>query len=173
MAKDKRYNPLKGIIYGTLAGAAGSAAMDGYWALVRNIAGDRPEQKPKGRGSHEKDEPSTQVIADKVSEALTGHEVPKKDKAAAGVSVHYATGSVYGTLFGVMAARSPKMGLLAGLAYGILIWLFLDEITLRVLNIAPDPEKVPPTEHLQAVGAHLVYGASTALLARLLLRIAP
>lgn len=170
MAKRKRQNPIKGLFYGIVAGIVASASMDQYWAIVEKIPGDRPEQKPKKGGKQQKDEPSTQIIADKVSEAVSGKEVPKRNKAAAGVGVHYITGAVFGGLFGIVAALRPRTGLLAGLFYGLLIWLFLDEMMLRALNIAPDPRKVPAEKHIEALGAHLVYGGTMAIVARGLLR---
>ena len=169
--KQKRRNVFAGIIAGILAGAAATAAMDGYWAIVRNEPGERPEQKPKrGDDNQEKEEPSTQIIADKVSKAVTGREVPKKHKAEAGVAVHYATGLLWGAAFGAIASRVPRLGIVAGVLYGVFIWLALDEVGLRALNIAPDAEEVPLEEHMQALGAHLIFGGATGLATRLLLR---
>jgi uncharacterized membrane protein YagU involved in acid resistance len=169
--KQKRRKVLAGMLAGVLAGAAATAAMDGYWTIVQNVPGERPEQKPKrGDDNQKKEEPSTQIMADKVSQAVTGHEVPKKHKAEAGVAVHYATGLLWGAAFGALAARVPRMGIVAGILYGIFIWLALDEIGLRALNIAPDAEEVPLEEHMQALGAHLVFGGATGLATRLLLR---
>jgi uncharacterized membrane protein YagU involved in acid resistance len=99
-----------------------------------------------------------------------GKEVPTEAKPAAGVAVHYLTGMLQGGLFGVVAALRGRSGLFAGLLYGVAIWLFLDEIALRALNIAPNPEKVPKKMHAEALGAHLVYGGSLALLTKLLLK---
>jgi uncharacterized membrane protein YagU involved in acid resistance len=166
----KRHNPLKGLLSGIVAGMVASALMDQYWGLVGRMPGDRPEQKPRPGGKQQKDEPSTQIIADRLSEAVTGKEVPDDAKPAAGIAVHYITGALQGSLFGLVAALRPRTGLFAGLLYGAAIWLFLDEITLRALNIAPDPKKVPKKIHAKALGAHLVYGGSLALLTRLFLK---
>jgi uncharacterized membrane protein YagU involved in acid resistance len=145
--------------------------MDCYWAVVKNLPGARPEQKSKpGDDGKKEDEPSTQIIADKVFETFTGKEVPKKEKAKAGVGVHYATSLAFGAPFGAAAARIPGVGLVAGALYGAAIWLFFDEIALRALKIAPKPQKVPMSEHLQALGAHLVYGSATGAITRILLR---
>ncbi len=168
----KHQNPIKGALCGLAAGAGASAIMDVYWKIVKEAIGDRPEQKPKGKNDGQKEEqPSTQIVADKVSEALTGQEVPKKDKAKAGVGVHYATGLLFGALFGIAAALRPRLGIVGGLLYGAAIWAALDEVALRLLGIAPDPKKVPAAEHAQALGAHLAYGSSTALFTRLLLKL--
>jgi uncharacterized membrane protein YagU involved in acid resistance len=171
MPKKTTHNPLKGALMGLIAGGAAGAVMDGYWAVVKNLPGARPEQKPKpGDDNQRKEQPSTQIIADKASEALTGREISKKNKPAAGVGVHYATSVGFGLPFGALAARHHSLGVVAGALYGAGIWLFFDEIALRALKIAPKPEKVPMSEHLQALGAHLVYGSATAALTRLLLR---
>jgi len=168
----KKQNPVKGAVYGVVAGAAASFAMDLYWKAAQNVMGARPEQKPKpGSTNEQKDEPSTQIVADKASDIATGHPVPKKEKAAAGVAVHYSTGVSFGGLFGLLASRKTGWGLLAGLLYGAAIWLGFDEIALRVLHIGPEPQDVPVSQHVEALGAHLVYGASLALIARLLLRL--
>ncbi len=172
MSENTKQNPIKGIVCGLVAGGVASAGMDLYWGLVHNAPGARPEQKPKGGDRNQvKDEPSTQIIADKVSKALTGHQVPQQNKAEAGVAVHYAFGAFWGGAYGAVAARKPEWGLLAGLLYGTAIWLFLDEIGLRALGIAPNPRKVPVSQHLEALGAHFVYGSATALFTRLLLRL--
>lgn len=170
MAKSNKQNALKGALYGAVAGAVASGVMDAYWGLARYIPGSRPEQKPKGPKSQQiKQEPSTQIVADKISEAITGHDVPKRAKPPAGVAVHYFFGSLTGSLYGLLASRLPGVGLLTGIMYGVGVWLFGDELTLRLLNIAPKASKVPPSQHLQALGAHLVYGSSLGLLTRLML----
>jgi uncharacterized membrane protein YagU involved in acid resistance len=164
----KRQNPFKGILSGVLAGTLASALMDQYWGMVERVPGERPEQQPAEGDPQQK--PATQVMADKLAEAVTGKEVPEQAKPAAGVAAHYVTGMLHGGLFGLVAAVRPRTGLPAGLLYGVAIWLFLDEIALRALNIAPDARKVPKKIHAEALGAHLVYGGSLALLTRRFLR---
>jgi len=171
MSMDHKHNPLKGALLGLIAGGVGGAAMDGYWAIVEKVPGARPEQKPKpGDDRQEKEEPSTQIIADKISEALTGKEIPKKDKPIAGIGVHYGTSLICGVPYGVIAARRPKFGILGGALYGAAIWLFLDEIALRALNMAPDPESVSTSDHVKSLGAHLVFGSAIGLLTRIFMR---
>src|SRR5205814_10244447 len=105
--------------------------MDAYWWAAQKLPGARPEQQPKGPGSGQiKHEPSTQIVADKLSEAVTGHEVPEERKPIAGVGAHYALGMLCGALFGAMVARWPRLGLFAGILYGAGIWLSVDEIAL-------------------------------------------
>jgi hypothetical protein len=170
MTNRKHYNPAAAAVVGAGAGAAASFAMDLYWKLVQSTMGERPEQKPRPGGGQREDKPSTQVIADKVSEALTGREIPQENKAEAGVAVHYIAGTLCGAAYGVAASRIPRLGLLGGMLYGAAIWLLLDEIGLRLLKVSPSAEKVPTSQHLQALGAHLIYGAVTALATRLVVR---
>lgn len=171
MGKRKQTGLARGMITGLVAGAAGTLLMDGYWKVVRNTFGDRPEQKPKpGDDNQEEDQPSTQIVADKISEVLTGREVPEEGKAAAGIATHYALGLTCGVVFGAMSARRPRLGLLAGMVYGAGIWLFFDEIGLRIFRIAPEADKVPLDQHAQALGAHMVYGAAIALVTKRLLK---
>ena len=171
MAGRKQHNLVKGALCGLVAGVVGSALMDVYWLIVQGVLGARPEQEHKGPGSGQiKQAHATQVLADMVSEVLAGKPVPREDRPLTGIAVHYATGLLCGALYGAVAARRPRTGIVAGVLYGAGIWLFFDEIALRALNISPDVEKVPPREHLQALGAHLAYGAGVGLVTRLLLR---
>ena len=169
---EKHQNLMVGAFCGVVGGVAASGVMDIYWKIVKENFGERPEQKPKGKNDgQEEEQPSTQILADKVSQALTGEDIPKKYKAVAGIGVHYATGLLFGALFGLVAAIRPRLGIIGGLLYGAGIWAVVDEVALRLLDIAPDAEKVPPLEHAQALGAHLVFGSSTAIFTRLLLKL--
>lgn len=145
--------------------------MDEYWAVVEKVPGARPEQQPRpGDDNQEKEEPATQAIADKIAEAVTGEEVPRKHKAVAGIGVHYGTSLIFGAIYGAIAARKPRLGPLGGALYGAAIWLLLDEIALRLLNLSPDPESVSMSDHAQSFVAHIVYGSSTGFLTRIFLR---
>jgi uncharacterized membrane protein YagU involved in acid resistance len=169
--KGKRQNVFKGLAAGLVAGGLASFAMDTYWWVMQKSMGARPEQKPRPGDDVKENEPATQVMADRVARALTGKEVPNEMKPAAGVGAHYAAGILSGALFGAAAALRPRLGVLGGIFYGVAIWLLVDEIGIRALDMAPNPSKVPTHEHVQALGAHMVYGSATALFTRLLLRI--
>jgi uncharacterized membrane protein YagU involved in acid resistance len=158
----KMAGPLKAAVAGTLAGAAASAMMDVYWWAMQGIPGARPEQQPRPGDHTTRREPATQHMADALWRAVTGSDVPRDKKAVAGVAMHYAFGAACGTLWGVYSSLRSRSALPEGVLYGVIIWLLGDEMFFRLAKMSPQAEKVPLSEHLQALGAHLVYGAGTA-----------
>jgi len=154
--------PLRAALAGMLAGTAASAMMDVYWWAMQGVPGARPEQQPRPGDHTTGREPATQKIADVVWRSVTGSEVPRDKKAVAGVAAHYVFGAVCGALWGVYSSLRRRSALLEGMLYGAAIWLFGDEMALRMAKVSPEADKVPLTEHARALGAHLVYGAGTA-----------
>lgn len=162
MAGKKVAGPFKAALAGTLAGAAASAMMDVYWWALQGVPGARPEQKPRPGDHTAGYEPATQKMADSLWRAVTGSEVPDDKKAVAGVAMHYAFGAACGALWGVYSSLRRRSALPEGVLYGVAIWLLGDEMAFRVAKMSPEADKVPLSEHAQALGAHLVYGAGTA-----------
>ncbi|MFL5322227.1 MAG: hypothetical protein ACJ790_21400, partial [Myxococcaceae bacterium] len=79
----------------------------------------------------------------------------------AGELVHYATGTVWGALFGAaLAHRKSRLGRAA--IFATLLWLFQDELVVPLLGLANRPRDFPLTTHAKALLAHLVYGESVA-----------
>jgi uncharacterized membrane protein YagU involved in acid resistance len=154
--------PFRAALVGTVAGTAASAMMDVYWWVMQGVPGARPEQQPRPGDHTTGREPATQKMADAVWRAVTGSEVPRDKKAVAGVAMHYAFGAVTGALWGVYASMRRRSALPEGVLYGVAIWLLADEMAFRVARLSPEAEKVPLSEHVQALGAHVVYGAGTA-----------
>jgi uncharacterized membrane protein YagU involved in acid resistance len=55
-----------------------------------------------------------------------------------------------------------------GLAYAAALWLAADEIMVPALKLSKTPDEYPLSKHLEGLGAHLVYGATTEGLRRAL-----
>lgn len=162
MSRNKMAGPFRAALAGAVAGTAASAMMDVYWWAMQGVPGARPEQQPRPGDHTPGHEPATQNMADAFWRAVTGSEVPRDKKAVAGVAAHYAFGAACGALWGVYAAMRRRSALPEGVLYGVAIWLLGDEIAFRAAKMSPEAEKVPLSEHAQALGAHLVYGAGTA-----------
>jgi hypothetical protein len=45
----------------------------------------------------------------------------------------------------------------------VVVWLLGDEGLMRIAKVSPEAEKVPLSQHIQALGAHLIYGAGVAV----------
>jgi uncharacterized membrane protein YagU involved in acid resistance len=162
MAGKKEAGPFRAAHAGTLAGTAASAMMDVYWWAMQGVPGARPEQQPRPGDHTISREPATQNMADAIWRAVTGSEVPRNKKAVAGVAMHYAFGAACGALWGLYSSLRRRSALPEGVLFGVAIWLLGDEMAFRVSRMSPEADKVPLSEHAQALGAHLVYGAGTA-----------
>ena len=59
---------------------------------------------------------------------------------------------------------------LAGIPFGAALWLAADEIGVPAAGLAKGPAEYPVSKHASALAAHLVYGATTELVRRGLVR---
>ena len=159
------------VMVGAAAGVAGSFAMERFQRALGRISPDLGGA-PGGGGQQYRQpqsEPSTYVAADKVARAATGHPLRPADKPAGGSLVHYAFGATVGALYGGLAARRPDTAAGLGMPFGIAVWMTADEIGMPALGLAKAPTAYPLTDHLSALGAHLVFGATTETVRRLIL----
>jgi hypothetical protein len=178
----------KGIVAGAAGGLVASWVMNQFQALAKRFAEDfeevRKERRAKGgngnaegakggKGSQEAEESEDATVktAEKVSEAVFHHELTEEEKKLAGPAVHYAFGTAVGALYGGLAEVSPAVARGAGMPFGTAVWLAADEVGVPALGLSKKPTEYPVTVHASALGAHLVYGLTTDLVRRLLLRV--
>jgi hypothetical protein len=149
---------------GVLAGAAGTAAMDGvlYWryrrdggkesfAVWESAAGVMSWQQASAPGQ----------LGQKVERAVIGRPPPDDWARATTNGVHWATGIGWGLQYGVLAGRTSRHPGLRALALGPTAWL-------AGYAILPLAKVYKPIWDYDArtlgedLSAHLVYGAATA-----------
>jgi uncharacterized membrane protein YagU involved in acid resistance len=134
--------------------------MERFQAALPKMPQDKARQSP--------DEPATYKAADAASRALTGHAVARDDKPAAGSIVHYAFGGAVGAIYGAAAAQTDRVTAWGGVPFGATLWLIADEIGVPAAGLSKAPTEYPLSTHLSAFAAHLVYGATTETVRRLL-----
>ena len=172
-------NPWKGYVTGLVGGAAGTVAMGYYWQVVTSLAGKDPRSETNDTPgpldsisligkNHEDDESSTQAIGRIFYHTFAGKDPAKETKTALSYIVHYTYGIKQGAVYGALRAGSGGIDLSGGLGFGTGLWLFGDEGAISLLGLADGPTKFPVEQHVARWGAHLVYGAVTALVARIL-----
>lgn len=135
---------------GLVAGLVAGGVMEAYQlAAAKPFGQDRPSGKP-----------ATERAADTAAEAATGHPVPPSARKPAGRLVHYATGALVGALYGAAAATWPPITAAFGLAYGVLLWLWLDLAVVPAAGWGKPAWKSDVAALAYGLTAHLVFGAA-------------
>jgi len=156
-----------------LAGAAGgllaSYVMNQFQALWTAVESrvSEPEQ-PSAAG-----EDATVKTAEAISCGGFDRELTPEEKKWAGPVVHYAFGTLMGALYGAASGSVPGASKGYGAVYGCAVWVGADEIGVPALRLAQSPGNVPLGAHIREFAAHLVYGVTTGLATRVILRTAP
>ncbi len=143
---------LPAILAGFAGGLAGAFAMNRFQALA---SPRQPEPPPEQEA-----EDATMKTAEAIVKAVTGHGLSKEQKKKAGPLVHYLYGATIGAIYGAMVWRFRAAAAGFGTAYGAAAWALGDEIAVPALKLGGKPGDTPLAQHLQALAAHLVYGAT-------------
>jgi len=158
---------------GLAAGLVASFLMEKVQGAIEALSSDNHSAAGGGGQQHRQPhegEPATYKAADAVATAVIGQRVPREWKPAAGSAVHYAFGGAVGAAYGAAAASRREVTVMAGIPFGIAVWLLADEIGVPAAGLAKGPTHYPVSKHASALAAHLVYGAATELVRRGLMR---
>ena len=134
------------------AGLLGSAAMHGFRLAWEGGAHRFPEHGIFGF-DQEADVSSAQIL----SMMLAGAPISEQKAQKLGLALHYAFGSGMGIIYTVSASRVPAVRAGSGTAFGALLWVFADELSIWLASIS-DPRKKSGLSHAGALLAHLIYG---------------
>jgi putative membrane protein len=93
--------------------------------------------------------------------------LPENKKPLAGNVVHYAFGASVGALYGGVAAVVPRVTTAVGLSFGVAVWLGAHVILVPALGLAEPPTRRPLSKEGLEFLLHLVYGAVTEIVRRL------
>jgi uncharacterized membrane protein YagU involved in acid resistance len=161
------------VVAGLIGGLVGSFVMERFQRAVGEWASPDAGGEPGGGGQQHRSpqsEPTTYRAADAVSKATTGHKIPREYKPAAGAAVHYAFGGSVGAIYGATAVRNPDVTAWAGVPFGAAVWLIADEMGVPLTGLSKPPTEYPLKDHASALAAHLLYGAATEGVRRLIVR---
>jgi hypothetical protein len=185
-------NPWKGFVLGMLGSVAGLLAMRYYWERVAPAVeqalplpsaeegpgrAEQPVLEPLREVSiagaiYREDESATAALGRWLYARLAGRE-PRSKEGASILSylVHWVYGLLQGGVYGALSGRGPGLDLRGGALFGANLWLFGDEVMVPLLGLQSGPAAVSGTQHINRLGAHLAYGASTAAATQLLKRL--
>jgi len=167
MSKAQRIG--KSMAIGAVSGLAASWAMNQYWTVESNLKKQIKSSRQRNRDQQQDSSDSATVqTAERISREVSGHELPRDEKEKAGSAVHYAFGAAMGALYGLLSEVAPASRGGFGLGYASLLWLVADEIAVPAFGLSKRPDEYPLSKHLEGLGAHLVYGATTEGMRRML-----
>jgi putative membrane protein len=165
----------KRYLLGLAGGAAGTAAMNYYMKAAKKLSnggGAEPKEHDisiAGR-RHAPGEPATAAIGRLAYRKVTGRDPDDRTKSKLSNLVHWGYGIDMGTTYALLRGRQPRLDWAGGLAFGAALWVLGDEIAVPLLGFAEGPKAYPKSLHAETLGAHLVYGITTAATTQLLQR---
>jgi hypothetical protein len=144
---------------GLAAGVAGTAVMTAYQLAVRKARGERLDT-PVPRTWAEA--PAPAQVVKKAAEAVGhGRDVTKKDVPAITNALHWAYGTSWGIVYGLIARRAAPRAASGGALLGSALW-GASYAELVPLGVYEPPWRYPPQELALDLSYHLVYGAAVA-----------
>jgi hypothetical protein len=151
--------PLGAVARGLLAGAAGTAAMTGLQELSSRLwpsgggGGDgEPPQDPWEQAS------APAKVARRVIEGVFEREAPPEWIPALTHGMHWAYGTGWGAIYGLIEGTRRQAPVRTGLAFGSGVWV-MSYVQLVPMGLYEPPWKYSPSELAMELSYHLAYGA--------------
>ena len=151
--------PLEVLIKGCLAGLAGALAI----RLSTQITAPIP---PPGAPVGESD--PRYLFVEKVSSCLFEKEMPDPERRSWAELAHWAYGSLWGMLYGVLQSSLRLPSLLHGLLLGTIAWVAGPLFLGPAMRLVPPPRPSPLSQTMTGWVHHAVFGVTTAVVYRLL-----
>jgi hypothetical protein len=157
---DSSTHAWKGLAAGLAGGLAASFVMNQFQALSAKLEKEWKQSQGEKADGKKKGDDATMKAAAKISRGVFHHPMTQAEKKTAGPAVHYGFGTLTGAAYGVLAELVPGVTLGAGAPFGTAVWLGADEIAVPAFGLSGPPWESPPSVHVKALAAHLVYGVA-------------
>ena len=171
------------LIAGALAGLAGALAMNQFQRLAAVARGGREADDatigaPRtGRGPQpaqaigNASDDATAKVANAITAAAGYPLTEPRHRQLAGEFVHLAFGAANGALYGLAARTDPRVTAGYGIAFGAFVWAAADEGVVPVLGLSRGPREASAGLLAYSFLSHCVYGLTTELVRRRLVRV--
>lgn len=103
-----------------------------------------------------------------VSTVTGGRHLSREGKEKGGPIVHYTFGALMGGVYGAIAEELPLTTTGFGTAFGVALFTGADLIAVPALNLSGSSGEQPVSSLATPFAAHLVYGAATETVRRLM-----
>ena len=153
----------KGLAAGLIGGLVASWTMNRFqdvWSKLAKGLETWPDS------NLEVQDDTTIRAASALSEGLFDHKLTQSEKKVAGTAVHYTLGTGVGGLYGAAAEIAPNVTAWAGLPFGAVFWLVVDEGAVPLLGLSEGPMAYPLSIHAYALSSHFVYGVTAEVVRR-------
>ena len=169
-AQPTTLTPIGAVARGLLAGAVGTAAMDRF-LYVRYRRGGGKERPEEWEFSEDlsgwESAPAPAQVGKRLSEGLFQVELPPTRAELVNNVMHWAYGTLWGALYGIVAVSLPKRRVSYGLSFGASVWVG-DYVILPAAKLYKPIWEYDAKTLAKDLTAHLVYGLATAAAMRLL-----
>jgi putative membrane protein len=171
MSEKKNAHLASGIVAGIAGGLVASWLMNEFMENVgpsvqKALQGEEADIRPKSVGDNPDD--ATMKTADAVVSTVTGgRHLSHEGKEKGGPIVHYAFGAIMGAAYGAMAEGLPASTFGFGTGFGAALFAGADVVAVPALNLSGSPSDAPVSSLATPFAAHLVYGAATESVRRL------
>jgi putative membrane protein len=169
------------VFRGIVAGVAGGLAA--AWAMNQFMAGPAKKLKEAVQSDEQNfmdqieevapdpnapKEDATMIAADKIVNVVTGgRHLSYEQKEKAGPVVHYTFGALMGGIYGGLAEGAPIVTTGMGTTFGGALFGAADMLAVPALKLSPAPTNSLTPALVSPFAAHLVYGATTEVIRRL------
>ncbi len=164
-------HPVRGVLAGVAGGLVAAWVMN-VWssgpgaALSKQL--ETPEEEQQlAAGSDGED--ATMRAADKIAALVDGGQhLTHEQRSTGGPIVHYAFAALMGGLYGGLAEYSSIVRSGFGTTFGSALFAGGDLLAVPALGLSKPISEFPASSFANPISAHLVYGATTELVRRLI-----
>lgn len=160
----------RALVAGVIGGLAGAWAMTQFHVALYG-GGATGLREPQSHRVVDGGHDPTSKAADQAAALVGNTPLTAAEQQVAAPAVHYAFGASMGAVYGAAAGMWPGASRGAGLPFGAAVWLVADEAALPALGLARGPRAYPLATHLEMLAAHLVFGCTTHMTMRAVLRL--
>jgi putative membrane protein len=159
-----------GILAGIAGGLVASFVMNEFMTypgkkLSEAVESEEDKQKLEALSDGED---ATMKAADKIAATVTGGQhLTHAQRETGGPAVHYAFGGLMGGVYGALAECSPAATAGFGTTFGSMLFAGADLFAVPAMHLSPPLSEDPVSSFATPLAAHLVYGATTELVRRL------
>jgi uncharacterized membrane protein YagU involved in acid resistance len=169
----KKISPLGALVRGAIAGAVGSAVQSWFFRTTASLQPGKTGKEFDPPEFQQKKEMETETVARRLVENFAQRTLTRSQEATGGNLVHYAFGSAWGALYGLVAESvEGKTKMATATKLGSTVWMLSDNVLLPSVKLAAWPNKYKLKTHAYALSAHIVYGMAVISAYEVLKRVA-